>query len=266
VFLDGHPAPYIDLPVYRHCVGHERRDLASDGERSRGGRAAHGKQSALHQHRPLADAIASAGYLVDQPEMCWSHRRIYDRSYPDCLGDIDDAVARLKARGASAFVIAGHSLGANGALAYGAANRGVKGIIALAPGHRPELLGTRPQIAQSLAAARRLVAEGRGNATATFTDFNGEVAIAVTATANIYLSFFAPDSPAVMPANAARLTAPLLYVVGTDDPLQRGRQEIFAMAPPHPRNRYVTVRAGHFATSAAARDSVVTWLNELAGR
>src|SRR5919106_1015618 len=61
----------------------------------------HGKQSAPEQHGVLAEATAAAGYLVDRPEMCWSRRRIYDRPYLDCLRDIDDAVARLMARGAT---------------------------------------------------------------------------------------------------------------------------------------------------------------------
>ena len=55
-----------------------------------------------------------------------------------------------------------------------------------------------------------------------------------------------------MPDNAARLNAPLLYVVGSADPFQRGPEEIFAKAPSHPLNRYITVQAGHFDTSAAA--------------
>ena len=76
----------------------------------------------------------------------------------------------------------------------------------------------------------------------------------------------APDSPAVMPPNAARLTAPLLYVVGTGDPIQRGPDEIFAKAPRHALNRYLTVRAGHFDTSAASAEVVVNWLGELAKR
>ena len=95
---------------------------------------------------------------------------------------------------------------------------------------------------------------------------NGDLVVAVSATPEAYLSFLAPDSPAIMPANAARLTAPLLYVVGTRDPLQRGPDEIFAKAPPHPLNRYATVAAGHFDTSAASTDVFVSWLRELAVR
>ena len=162
-------------------------------------------------------------------------------------------------------MVAGHSLGANGALGYGAITKGLKGIVALAPGHRPEVLSRRAEVAASLATARKLVAAGRGDIPSRFTDFNGDFAITVAATPNAYLSFVAPDSPAVMPNNAARLTAPLLYVVGTGDPLQRGPDEIFAKVPPHPLNRYVTVRAGHFDTSAASAPTVVAWLKELAG-
>ena len=226
----------------------------------------HGKQSAPGEHEILAAAIGKAGHPIDVPEMCWSGWRIYDRPYAECLREIDTAIARLKQRGASTFVIAGHSLGANGALGYGAAHSGLKGIVALAPGHRPEVLRRRPPVAASIALARKLIAAGRGSIPARFSDMNGDLVVAVSATPEAYLSFLAPDSPAVMPANAARLTAPLLYVVGTGDPLQRGTDEIFAKAPPHPLNRYVTVNAGHFDTSAAAGPAVVAWLKELAKR
>jgi pimeloyl-ACP methyl ester carboxylesterase len=224
----------------------------------------HGKQSAPAEHAELATALAKAGFATDVPEMCWTARRIYDRPYGDCLREIDDAIARLKQKGATAFVVAGHSLGANGALGYGAITKGLKGVIALAPGHRPEALSKRAEVAASLATARKLVAAGRGDVPSSFTDFNGDFAITVAATPNAYLSFVAPDSPALMPTNAARLTAPLLYVVGTGDPLQRGPDEIFAKAPPHPLNRYVTVRAGHFDTSAASAPAVIAWLKEIA--
>jgi pimeloyl-ACP methyl ester carboxylesterase len=224
----------------------------------------HGKQSMPEEHIPLADAITAAGFLLARPEMCWSGRRIYDRDYLHCLREIDRAIERLKQRGAAAFVIAGHSLGANGALAYGA-RHDVRGVIALAPGHMPELRASQPSIAESLARARTLIAVGRGDVRTAFADFNGDLAIMVMATPTAYLSFFAPDSPAVMPSNAARLTAPLLYVVGSDDPFQHGPDYIFARVPPHPLNRYVTVPAGHFATSEAASEVVVAWLRTLAG-
>src|SRR5688572_21807264 len=154
----------------------------------------HGKQSAPDEHGPLANAIAAAGFLVDRPEMCWSGRRIYNHDYLGCLREVDAAGERLRQRGATAFVVAGHSLGANGALAYGA-RHAVRGVVALAPGHTPELRASRPPIAESLARARTMIAAGRGDLRAAFADFNGDLAITVMATPVAYLSFSAPDSP-----------------------------------------------------------------------
>ena len=224
----------------------------------------HGKQSAPEEHAPLADALAAAGHLVERPEMCWSARRIYDRPYLECLQEIDGAVGRLRDRGASAFVIAGHSLGANGALGYGARHK-VAGVAALAPGHRPEALAQRPAISEALDRASKLAARGV-QTTLAFPDFNGDLVVQVNATPGAYLSFFTPDSPARMPTNAARLQAPLLYVVGTADPLQRGPDEIFVKAPSHALNRFVTLRAGHFDTSAASSQAVNSWLRALRQR
>jgi pimeloyl-ACP methyl ester carboxylesterase len=225
----------------------------------------HGKQSAPDQHRPLAEALAAAGHPVERPEMCWSERRIYDRPYLECLRELDAAIERLRRAGATAVVVAGHSLGANAALAYGARHP-VKGVVALAPGHRPEALRSRPRVAASLSEAQRLIGAGRGAVPVRFSDYNGDLEVSVTATPVTYLSFFGPESPAFMPANAARLKAPLLYVVGSADPLQRGRSEIFDKAPPHPLNVFVTVDAGHFDTSAASAAAVTAWLARLSRR
>ena len=64
-----------------------------------------------------------------------------------------------------------------------------------------------------------------------------------------------------MPANAARLAAPLLYVVGTADPLQRGPDEIFAKAPPHPLDPLRDCFAPATSTRQPLRlQPVNTWL------
>jgi hypothetical protein len=70
--------------------------------------------------------------------MCWSHRRIYDRPFLDCLAELDLPIARLTATGARAIVIAGMSQGGIGALVFGARRSGLAGIIALAPVGAPE--------------------------------------------------------------------------------------------------------------------------------
>lgn len=226
----------------------------------------HGKDGRPETLATLAEAMAAQGFAIERPELCWSHQRIYDRPYPECLDDIGVAVERLTSRGVAAVVVAGMSLGANGALAYAAKHGGLKGVIAIAPGHYPEFIGRRPEVAQDLAKARTMIAEGHGDATATFTDVNAAHTLfkfSVTTTPRIYLSFMASDSAAVMPNNAARLNVPLLLVAGTGDTVQRGRGYIFERAPPHPLNRYVTVDTDHIGTLAAAREPMIEWLKLL---
>jgi pimeloyl-ACP methyl ester carboxylesterase len=126
------------------------------------------------------------------------------------------------------------------------------------------MFAARQRIAEELERARAQMALGLGNKRLPFADFNGSLQITVMATPATYLSFFAPDSPAVMPVNAARLKAPLLLVAGDADPLQRGPGYIFARAPAHSRNRYVIVQAGHFDTSEVAAPAVIQWLAQLA--
>jgi esterase/lipase len=226
----------------------------------------HGKAGLPQQLSPMAAALTAHGHLTAQPEMCWSRTRIYDRLYADCLREIDTAADQLRARGATAIVVLGMSLGGNAALGYGATRTGLKGIITLVAGHAPEFISRRPEIAQSLEYARARVAAGQGDVKTTFMDVNTRAVtynFEVTTTPNIYVNFFAANSPAVMPANAQRLTAPLLYVAAIEDPIQRGRGYIFDRAPPRPLNRYVVVKSDHIGTPAASEDVVTGWIKEL---
>ena len=226
----------------------------------------HGKQGSQQNLQGLADALTAAGYAVDRPEMCWSGRRIYDLPYLDCLGDIDAAVERLRAAGASSIVIAGMSLGGNAALGYGARRDGLLGVIAMAPAPAMEFVSRRPDIGESVAKARQMIAQGLGDLRAVFKDINVGESFEVTTTANIYMTFLSPDSPGVMPDNASRQKAPLLIVSGQFDSTQRSVGYVFARAPSHPLNWHVTLHTNHRGTPAAARDTILAWLKALAFR
>src|SRR3984957_21014054 len=71
----------------------------------------------------LVALLHEAGAKVATPEMPWSFRRIYGGTYEDAMGEIDAAVAALRAEGATQIVVVGHSLGGNAAIGY-AASRG----------------------------------------------------------------------------------------------------------------------------------------------
>jgi pimeloyl-ACP methyl ester carboxylesterase len=212
----------------------------------------------------LAAAMEGAGYLVERPEMCWSYRRRRDRPFLDCLAELEAPIARLTGRGARAIVVAGMSQGGIAALVFGARRPGLAGIIALAPAGAPERQVTVfPQIAQSVAQARAMVAGGHGDERSSFNDLNVRGSFPVNTTAAIYLSFFDPTGPANMLDNTSRLRGPLLWVAGAADRSQPGPAYAFSHAPANPLNRYVTVSADHLGTPTAAREAVLAWLAEL---
>jgi pimeloyl-ACP methyl ester carboxylesterase len=216
----------------------------------------------------LTDALEKAGYLVSRPDMCWSARRSYEARFADCLSTVDDAIVRLKNLGATAIVVGGFGLGGNAAIAYGASHSGLLGVIALAPGHDARTIATRPDIANSIARARNLIAAGKGDDEGDFADVdigpNGLYSAEIATTPAIYLSFFGPDSEASF-GNVARLRAPLLWVAASEDSgEERVEKDIFAVAPANPLNRFATVPGGALGAPSASKADVLAWLKELA--
>jgi esterase/lipase len=212
----------------------------------------------------VAKYLTDAGYVVDSPEVCWSKDRRYDKTYLDCLADIDPAVARLKDKGATAIVVAGFGLGGGAAIAYGARHAGLAGIIGLAPEYDPERAAREPRVAKSLALAIRLNEAGKGNQVSDFANFAAGKTFTTPMKARIYTTFFAAGSPGSISANMPKLTVPVLWVAGSKDRSQPGPAAAFVKAPKNPLSRYEKVAAGHADTPAAAKDAVLAWLAEVA--
>jgi esterase/lipase len=223
----------------------------------------HGTLATPNDLDDVAKYLTDAGYAVDVPEMCWSKDRHYDKPYLACLSEIDPAVGRLKAKGATAIVIGGFSIAGSAAIAYGARHDGLAGIIGLAPAHEPERLAKEPHIAKSLALATRLNAAGKGNQEIDFANYALGKAFTTPMTARVYPTFFAASSPGYMPANMPKLKAPILWVAGTSDRTQLGPAYAFNKAPKNALNRYVKVSSDHLGTPVAAKDAVLAWLKDL---
>ncbi len=215
----------------------------------------------------LVAGLRTAGYAVETPEMCWSHRRIYDRAFTDCFADVDAAIARLRAKGASVIVVGGMSMGGNSALAYAATHPGVSGVIACAPAHDAAGISRTPAIAAALAAAQAAVAAGNGDKIQTFPDADssrrGDAAFTVRATPRTYVSFFDPAGPANISSDLAHVTEPVIWVAGTRDASQRRSADEFAQIPANPLNKYVSVNAQHLDTPDAGAGAIVEWMHAL---
>lgn len=214
----------------------------------------------------LAAKLESAGFLVETPDMPWSRTRYYAKNYEDSLAEIDAAVQNLKGRGAGTIVVGGHSMGANAALGYGARREGLAGIIAMAPGHIPEIPAVQDHLGHDYQRARAMVEGGQGGSKAGFADRNQGKMKTVTVEAGIYLSWFDPDGPAVMPKNTANLKpgTALLWVVGEQDRMyERGPSYAFDKAPANDKNTYHVVPGGHRVTPIKGAKKIITWLKGL---
>jgi predicted alpha/beta-hydrolase family hydrolase len=228
--------------------------------------ALHGKGSAAGNSwiTPLVLKLTRKGFIVLAPEMPYSKYRNYDRSYEDTMPEIDNAVKELKQRGAKKIFIAGHSLGANVALHY-ATLAEIDGILAVAPGHRPEAATFWKTTQGSVFRARQMVKEGKGDQRDIFTDTNQGKISSVEMSAAAYLSWFDPEGPAFMPRNvrAMKPNTALLWVVGRSDPIyDAGPQYAFNLAPPNMHNKYLVLNSNHTNTPADAAEEIIAWLLE----
>jgi pimeloyl-ACP methyl ester carboxylesterase len=217
----------------------------------------------------ILSALKEEGALVATPEMPWSFHRRYDATFDQSLTEIDAAIARLKSDGVHRIVLIGVSLGANAAIGYAARHPELAGVVALAPGHLPDVGNMRSFVSDAVARAKNLIAQGKGNVQQSFPDMAQGIPLTATATPTVYLSWFDPDGPAVIPKNAVLMGAapspvPLLWVVGKLDPIdRRGPEYAFNALAKNPKSQYVEVIAGHLTTALVARGQVIDWINAL---
>lgn len=225
----------------------------------------HGKGGSPDRHvAETVRVLRNVGFHVAAPEMPWSRKRGFDASYQQALVEIGLAVGELRSKGATRVAIAGHDLGGNAALGYAATRPEVFAVIALAPSHDPER--HREVFLADLRKAREMLTSGRGGERSAFMDVHQNKDYDLRTTAEIYLSYSDPEGPTVMPRTAAAISppVPLLWVVGSNDPLSRlGRSYAFAKAPAHPASRYEEVPADHLGVPAEAARLVVDWLKGL---
>jgi pimeloyl-ACP methyl ester carboxylesterase len=226
----------------------------------------HGKWAPGNSSSPVYDEIKRAGFLLETPEMPWSQSRAYDRDTTAAMAEVDAAVAKLKSRGAERIVVGGQSMGANFAVAYASRRDGIAGVMAIAPGHVPELSGYQANLKGDVERAKKLVADGKGDVRDRFNDNNQGQDRKMPSTASIYLSWFDPAGLMVMPRNAARLKSEtaLLWLVGEQDGMaQRGEGYAFARAPANPKSAYKLVSGGHSDAGAKAAHEIAFWLKNL---
>ena len=176
--------------------------------------------------------------------------------------EINAAVLQLRKEGVEKVFVAGHSMGANAALGYAARGYQFDGLILFAPGHVPGIPGFAEKVADSVEKARKMIASGQGNEKASFTDFNQGSHSTVQTTADIYLSWFDPQGPAVMSTNAAKVSpsTPVFCVDGRERYPKCGnvRSHLASDVPVES----ITVNAEHRDVPNNAATEAVEWMRK----
>lgn len=237
----------------------------------------HGKNPGSPQNpglQSLRVKLEHDGAKVRVPDMPWSARRYIDGDWTKAMDEIAANIAALKQDGASRIVLAGHSIGAAGALSFAATRGGVAAVAMLAPGHVPFYYYTSKQgpnvaVSASIDEARALVAAGQGDERRDFKDNNQGKALSVRLTAKQYLSYFDPEGDAEMGRMAGKLSPaiPVLVVLGDQDPLTKvGRSYIFDRLPANPEHLYLDVAGTHLSILQDQRDAIAAWIAKVAAR
>ena len=199
-------------------------------------------------------------------ELPWSKNRLYDKPYPDAINEIHLQVNNFKVAGYKRVLLAGHSFGANAALAYLTIFDDVDGVILLAPGHTPKYMFNQQMNLSTLEQAQDLIKSGKGVEKVNFVDFNQGRSENLRASAESFYSYFDPEGLGNMSRSAKSIkkSVPILMVVGTKDPLfPNAEQNIYMMAPKNPYSKYMVVEADHGSTPNLSINQVNDWIGAL---
>ena len=229
----------------------------------------------------LYTALANSGYDVVAPYMPWSG---LDWGNPagggamcEAMNYIDSLAAEEGAKNME-VIVAGHSMGGAHALIYAATTpaAGVKAIIALAPGHFPQLelpllalfsAAVADSLNSSIALAENMIAAGSGDDTASFytlfPDLNNPL-LQISATARVYLSYHAldqyPDVNHVLPA----IRLPVLWLAGQNDDLTSlyGMAALFSSITSQD-SVYQSVSGGPLDMLSSSATPMINWMQSL---
>jgi len=229
----------------------------------------HGKGGSPTKHvSDLASALEAQGFLVANLEMPWSGTRDYDVNVSAAEREVESALTALRDKGAQKLYVSGHSQGGLFALYYGDKHV-IDGVIAIAPGGNVGSPTFREKLGESIALARRLVAEGKGEEKAGLADYEGAKGVyRINSAPSAYLSWFDPEgamnqTTAVQNMNPA---IPVLFIAPTNDHpgLMKVKQQMFDALPKNPRTKLYEPSSSHLNAPSASIKQIVEWTTAVA--
>jgi pimeloyl-ACP methyl ester carboxylesterase len=165
--------------------------------------------------------------------------------------------------------VAGHSFGGTFAFYLGG-RLPLDGVIAIAPGGSSEARVVRIQLGDSLARARKYVAEGKGSQRVELADYEGSRgAYPIMTVPAAYVSWFDPEGAMnqTKSLKALKPDLPVLYVSPTDDypGLRKARNTITGLLPRNAHTRTYEPVSDHINAPRNSADEIVKWVRQVAG-
>lgn len=229
----------------------------------------HGKGGSPAKHvSDLAIALEEQGLLVANLEMPWSGRREYDVNVSAAEQEVDVALNKLRDKGAKKLFVAGHSQGGLFALYFGS-RHAVDGVIAIAPGGNVNSPAFREKLGESVALARKLIADGKGDEKTSLADFEGSKGtISVVTTPAAYLTWFDPEGAMnqTIAVQSMNPSVPVLYVAPANDypGLLKVKQQMFDALPRNPKTRLYEPGSSHLNAPSASIKEIAEWTTAVA--
>ena len=224
----------------------------------------HGKDSSPKIVSVLSSNLESAGFKVLTPNMPWSKKRIYDRTYKESIEEINQYVKELKADGIDKVYVAGHSMGAVVSAGYASLHDGIDGIILIAPGHFVSQEDVVNSMQEAVAKAKAMIDAGKGEKKSDFDDINMLKKFTRHVKASVFYSWFNPQGEADFATNMKNLKAdiPVLYVAASKDNIPRTKDRTYAYdnAPQNPKSKFLIIEATHMQAVAKSSKTVIEWL------
>lgn len=216
----------------------------------------------------LASSLQGRGFQVENLDMPWSGRRTYDVNVAGAEAEVEAALGRLRAKGASKVFVAGHSQGGIFALYFGGKYK-VDGVVAIAPGGNVASTLFREKLGDALSLARRAVDEGKGAEKIELSDYESSKGVFPVATNSAsYLTWFDPEgamnqTKAIKAINAG---TPVLYIAPLNDypALVRANGPLYELLPKHPLTQLYQPATSHLNAPASSAPVIGDWMTAVA--
>lgn len=227
----------------------------------------HGKWSSPNTPvlRLLEKRLLEENFQIDKPIMAWSRHRNYNQNYHDVLKDLSNKIKEYRLGNIQRIILMGHSLGANACFAYQAEYNDVDAIVAITPGHYPELFVRNNRHEYLIKKVEDKIKKNLNKELIKFEDINCHHRRSFEIETEIFYSYFNPRGLGNMSNSASRIkkSTPVLYIEGATDHVKIGPDHIFSKLPYHQYNRYKILKNNHNDTPEASRDLIIEWLNSL---